>query len=100
MSYSDIALLSADSDFILRVTACASTESIDDPRQWAMDHQWDMAAMPGFGDAYGYAVRTGINRPGNDESVISDGMILSAVQSIETGTPMEDDQGSTVPPSP
>lgn len=82
MAYSDIAALSADNDFILRIAACAATEGIDDPYQWAMDHRWQMAAIPGFGEAYTYAIATGIMRPGNDPGVITDGMILSAVQSI------------------
>ena len=85
MSYSDIALLSADNDFILRTTACAATEGEENPGGWVMSHQWQMAAIPGFGDKYGYAVATGVVRPGNDPSVISDGDILSAVQSLQAG---------------
>lgn len=83
MAYSDIALLSSDSDFIMRVSACAATESIAEPNRWAMDHQWQMAAVPTFGEKYAYAIATGVARPGNDQSVIGDGEILSAVQSME-----------------
>lgn len=80
MAYSDIALLTSDNDFIFRIRACSSTEGELDPIQWTSDHIWQMAAMPGFGDAYASAVLNGINRPGNDQSVISDSQILSAVQ--------------------
>lgn len=82
MAYSDIALLSADNDFINRTRACAATENIADPVGWANDHQWQMAATPGFGDAYAYALATGVDRPGNDQAVIADTEILSAVQAI------------------
>lgn len=82
MAYSDIALLSSDGDFIQRTRACAVTEGEADPVTWAQEHQWQMAAAPGFGDAYASAILNGIVRPGNDPSVISDGMILSAVQDL------------------
>lgn len=100
MAYSDIAMLAADNDFILRTTACASTEQIVDPRQWAIDHQWEMAGIPGFGDAYASAIAGGVERPGNDQSVISDNQILSAVQFLvaqPTGGAgmLPDDQAAT-----
>jgi hypothetical protein len=44
-----------------------------------------MAAVPGFGEKYSYAIATGVVRPGNDPAVISDGDILSAVQAIRNG---------------
>jgi hypothetical protein len=82
MAYADISLLAADSDFTMRVSACAATESIDDPYNWASLHSWDMAAMPGFGDKYASAIAANVERPGWDASVISDAEILSAVQSL------------------
>lgn len=85
MAFSDIALLNSDSDFIQRTRACAATEGEADPVGWAQDHQWQMSATPGFGDKYATAVLNGIVRPGNDQSVISDGDILSAVQAIRDG---------------
>jgi hypothetical protein len=41
-----------------------------------------MAAQPGFGDAYAYALANGNPAPGKDDTVITDEQILSAVQSI------------------
>lgn len=84
MAYSDIALLTTDNDFIFRIRACSSTEGELDPIQWTQDHIWQMASMPGFGDKYSYAILNGVARPGNDQSVISDNDILSAVQSLRT----------------
>lgn len=88
MAYSDIALLQSDSDFIMRTAAAASTQpQIDgNPLDWAYAHMWDMAGQPSFGDKYAYALASGVVRPGNDPSVISDPEILAAVQSIEPGT--------------
>lgn len=86
MAYSDIAALAADTDFALRTTAAYATESLADdtiqPPQWQAEHAWDMAAQPGFGDAYASAVLNGIPRPGKDPSVISDNQILAAVQGL------------------
>lgn len=83
MAYSDIALLSADNDFIMRTRAAVAVEGVTDPVAWTQQNQWAMAASPGFGESYGYAVLTGVVRPGNDPSVISDPEILSAVQVID-----------------
>jgi len=82
MAYSDIALLTTDNDFIFRTRACVSTQGENDPVGWTNAHIWDMAAQPGFGDKYAAAILNGIARPGNDQSVISDGDILSAVQAV------------------
>jgi hypothetical protein len=87
MAYSDIALLSADNDFIQRTRACAATEGELDPVGWSNDHQWQMAAIPTFGDRYAYALATGVVRPGNDPSVIPDADILAAVQALQADDP-------------
>jgi len=87
MAYSDVAALSGDVNFILRTSACYAIETADaetkkNPQQWAMDHAWEMAAQPGFGEAYTYARDTDVEDPGNNPGVITDAQILSAVQSI------------------
>ena len=82
MAYSDVALLAQDSDFILRTRAAVSQEGEPDPVTWSNEHVWPMAGSPGFGDAYASALAGGIYRPGNDQAVISDSMILSAVQAL------------------
>jgi hypothetical protein len=87
MAYSDIAALQQDSDFAYRVMACYAVESLGedgamDPGSWQAMHSWDMAAQPGFGDAYASAVAGSVPNPGKDPSVISDAQILGAVQSL------------------
>ena len=82
MSYAAQAQLSGDPDFISRVSASAAVEvpPPTHPVTWARDHIWRIAAAPGFADAYESALVAGVERPGNDPAVISDGQILDAVQ--------------------
>lgn len=84
MAFWDIALLAADSDFNNRIAACATVEGLvtTTSPQWASDHAWELAAAPGFGEAYAFAIANGVPNPGRDPSVITDEQILSAVQSL------------------
>jgi hypothetical protein len=84
MPYAAQAQLANDSDFIARVSSCASVEvpHSHQPLQWAHDHIWWLSAAPGFAEAYEYALLSGNERPGNDPAVITDGMILAAVQPL------------------
>lgn len=86
MAYSDQALLSNDADFAQRIAACAAVEiDLGDvhPVTWAAANQWTIAAAPGFADKYASALAAGVPRPGWDPAVISDGDILSAVQTLD-----------------
>ena len=85
MPYSAQAQLSSDADFIARVAACAAVEipKTHQPMQWARDHIWWIAAAPGFADAYEYAINSDNPNPGKDPAVITDAMILGAVQALE-----------------
>jgi hypothetical protein len=84
MAYHDVALLSNDADFIARTAAAYATETLADdtanPSQWASEHAWDVAAQPGFGDAYASAIAGSVPNPGRDPAVISDAQLLSAIQ--------------------
>ena len=84
MPYSAQAALSRDTDFISRISSCAAVEveKTHQPEQWAHDHVWWLAAAPGFADAYEYAINSNVERPGNDPAVITDAMILGAVQAL------------------
>lgn len=83
MGYYETGLLSRDMDFMLRVAACYATETqSSDPETWANQNMWQVAAQPGFGDAYTYAMNTGNPSPGKDAAVITDGQILAGVQAI------------------
>ncbi len=81
MSLFDQSALARDGDFNLRLAACVSNETREvNPLQWASEHQWQIAAAPGFADAYSSAVAGDVDNPGRDPSVISDAQILAAVQ--------------------
>lgn len=85
MAYYDQALLSNDTDFRDRIAAAAATEGITEelhPLAWAAENQWTLAAAPGFADAYASAIAGGVPDPGRDPAVISDAMILSALQAL------------------
>lgn len=85
MAYFDVSLLASDLDFRSRVAACHATETPGDSAdsyQWAADHGLDIAAQPGFGEAYASALAAEVPNPGSDPSVISDAQILSAVQPL------------------
>ena len=93
MSYYEIGLLAEDRDFLNRCMACAAVEieTQDLPREpgaevWTMGNRWRLAAMPGFGNAYSSALVSGVERPGKEQSVITDAMILAAVQPIIGGS--------------
>jgi hypothetical protein len=83
MTFFDIARLADDADFQRRVAACRVGEVPNvDPWQWVNNNRWAMAGQPGFGDAYGYAILNDNPNPGSDDTVITDAMILSAVQAL------------------
>jgi hypothetical protein len=82
MTYWDVANLSDDADFRSRCTAALATEGDPDPEQMAYAWRWQYAGQPGFGDAYAYAILTGVPNPGRDEAVISDAQIHSATQAL------------------
>jgi hypothetical protein len=90
MTYTSIATLAQDAEFLHRSSACYATETMNgpgavvDPVSWVQARSWHLAAQPGFGDAYAYAVDQGNPHPGSDPAVITDAMILSAVQSLIT----------------
>lgn len=89
MAYTDVAALAQDQDFALRTIAAYAQETLGKERMltpagWQSEHRWDMAAQPGFGDAYAYALATNVERPGNDPAVITDAQVLAGVQSIIT----------------
>jgi hypothetical protein len=93
MGYWEQSQLAIDADFAARVIACSSTEGFDDPEGWAWRHRYDLAASPGFADAYSSAIAGDVANPGRDPAVISDAQILSAVQAIgpDAGAELEGD---------
>lgn len=86
MSYWDISEMSRSTSLINREQAAAAQELPGDPYEWVQDNALRLAAEPGWADAWASALAAGNPDPGKDPAVITDGMILSAVQAIG-GTP-------------
>ena len=86
MSYRTIAACVADNHFTARITACWAQEG-GNPYNMPNDLMWDVASKSDIESAYAYALDAGTPEPGNDETVITDGMILSAVQDTMNGPP-------------
>jgi hypothetical protein len=90
MSYWDIAQMTQNGDLSSRIAAAASQEGIGTPQNWAWDHIWELCGSPGWSEAWASAVAGGNESPGKDAGVITDGMILSAVQAVHNSeTPPE-----------
>jgi len=82
MAYSTSADIQASPSLLRRITAAAAREKVYAPEPWAASAMWDMASQPGWTDAWESAVAAGKTDPGADDSVITDAMILSAVQAL------------------
>ena len=85
--------LAQDLDFTNRANAAAAQEidpaSPTNSLSWVATNIWKLAAQPGFDAAYASALAAGLARPGWDDSVITDGMILSGVQALLVEVPPE-----------
>lgn len=88
-TYSAVAAVAADLDLRLRIAACAAQQGETNPEHWAYVNALKLAASPGWGAAYALALAKGVERPGADEAVITDGQILAAVQAL-LGPPTEE----------
>ena len=82
MSYKVQADLAEDGQLSRRVIACAATQNIENPEQWAHTNRWPLSSQDGWVDAYAAAVDAGVERPGGDENAITDAMILDAVREL------------------
>lgn len=80
MSYNTINACANDQEFIGRLNAAAAAEGADDPIGAAWALRWPVAAAGDIAAAYASALAAGNPHPGSDEAVITDQMILSAVQ--------------------
>lgn len=82
MSYNTIALCAYDAGLEPRIKAAYAKEQEDvnqpDPAYYAM--RWVIAGDPSIEPAYESAVLNNHPNPGADESVITDSMLLAAVQ--------------------
>jgi hypothetical protein len=82
MAYIDVASMVKSASLQEREWAALAKEGIDPPEGWQFTHRWLLAASPGWDAAWASAVAGGMDDPGADPGVITDGMILSAIQGI------------------
>jgi hypothetical protein len=90
MSYKHVYDMARDGNLAIRIAGCVATQTgytlptgtVDHPVSIAEAIQWLCAGQPGWEDAYAYAIATNIEDPGLNEAVITDEMILSAVQLV------------------
>ena len=81
MSYNTIHQCANDQAFFARVTACCAQENEPNPTSTATDIIWSISTASDIEAAYASALAAENPNPGGDEAVITDQMILSAVQS-------------------
>lgn len=82
MSYLTQSKMAQDYGLIMRIAACAATEGSVSPTSWADNNRQRIVAAPGWAAAWASAVAAEDDNPGENEAVITDGMILAAVQPI------------------
>jgi hypothetical protein len=82
MAYIDVANMVKSVSLTEREYAAVSKEGIDPPEGWQFERRWRLAASPGWDAAWASAVAGGDEDPGSNPGVITDGMILSAVQAL------------------
>jgi hypothetical protein len=91
MTYLMQSAITENPSMMNRVAQCAAEQTVPDPDKWAFDNRRTWAASPGWADAWAYALATHESDPeydpGKDESVITDGMILSEVQGMILSPP-------------
>ena len=82
MSYNTVATMAEDYALNRRLTAAVAKEGILDPKGWLYPRNWQVVSQPGWDAAWDSAVASGVENPGADEAVITDGQILSGVQAV------------------
>ena len=84
MSYLSQDDIANNRSMLARVAQAAAQETkSDDPDRWSYEHRRFWAAAPGWDAAWeSYLVANPGGDPGADPGVITDGMILSQVQSM------------------
>lgn len=89
MAYSDVNAMTRSESLRGRTAAAAAVEAnggavLDeqDADNWAYKHRYEVCSAPGWDAAWASAIAGGKEDPGSDPAVITDGMILSQVQSV------------------
>jgi hypothetical protein len=81
MSYSSISQMKNDPALRERINACCAQEGYASPEQVANQIMWQCVSHSDWASAYEQALLDLNRNPGGDGRVITDQMILSAVQS-------------------
>jgi len=86
MSYQSVVEMAGNQSLNARVVAAAAGEGRVDPLQWVQGRIWQIVSEPGWDDAWDYAKGTtsvNVNPDmGARDDVVTDGMILAAVQAL------------------
>lgn len=86
MSYQSVVEMAGSNSLLQRMIAAAAGEGKTDALAWTQARVWRLVSSPGWADAWAYAVdtRTDDHNPdtGRRPGVISDAMILTAVQAL------------------
>lgn len=94
-SYLSIAAIATDPWMARRLFAATTQQAhlgnvpeIANPTTWVLENAYVWASSPGWGEAWDYAVAMhpadASYEPGKDSTVITDAMILTAVQDLGT----------------
>jgi hypothetical protein len=87
MSYLDQSEIASNVTMYERLAQCAVEQDVPEPEAWVQAHRREWGAAPGWDAAWAYAQASHPDDrnydPGRDEAVITDGMILAQVQSMQ-----------------
>lgn len=86
MSYLAVHQMAYDHDLQGRITAAAAMDGVPWPDGWVARRRWELVANSDWAQAWAYATDTGNESPGTDPGVVTDQMILSAVQAAGSAT--------------
>jgi hypothetical protein len=86
VTYNIVVTMVASTSLTTRCAAAASGEGVQVPLVWAQENAWELASSPGWSEAWKSALdgmTVNVNPDtGIRDDVITDGMILSAVQTL------------------
>lgn len=80
MAYQAIVNMATDHDLLYRCVAASAAEGRPDPVEWGIENIWHLCASPGWDSAWESAEAGEVENIGRNPGVITDGMILAAVQ--------------------
>lgn len=83
MSYNDVRTMAKDIYLVERIAACVAGQGQPlnmGPLDWAWTNNWTICASSGWDASWESGTAAGIQNLGANEGVITDAMILTAVQ--------------------